>query len=86
MMTYRAVNSDESAEGEPGESDEGGDESEDDRLRPLLKASPPPLPSATCVVRIIDLFENSFWQASFRGIVQAMPHKYSPIGFPCRAL
>ena len=24
---------------------------------------------------LIDLFENSFWQAIFRGIVQAMPHK-----------
>ena len=45
-----------------------------------------PLPHGLTPPSAIDLFENSIWQAIFRGIVQAMPHKYSPIVLPCRAL
>ena len=35
---------------------------------------------------LTDLFENAFWHAIFRGTVQAMSHKKSPLWLPSRAL
>ena len=45
----------------------------------LIRRAPPVLGPENCqgTTVYIDLFENSVWQASFRGIIQAMPHRIS---------